>query len=180
MRKMNMAVLPFTMRASGLAKAWYSSYYKTVPSLMRSTSTKNWHYYQSYSNSLLFLSYNETALHFASRSGKKRVVQLLINYGASLDADGPDGTAEQEAIKAGHMEIADFLRSTLPFKSPLDVITANGNCCFLDSFEVTVIVGSSEWGRGESNRGVWAYHLKVRQFSISRVQPKKETFQTKK
>jgi hypothetical protein len=49
-------------------------------------------------------------MHMAVRSGKKRVVQLLINYGASLDVPGPDGTPEQSAVKYGFPDIADLLR----------------------------------------------------------------------
>ena len=55
--------------------------------------------------------FGETPLHVACRTGKKRVVQLLINFGASLQSKGPDGTPEQTARKYGFEEIANFIQN---------------------------------------------------------------------
>jgi RAP1 GTPase activating protein 1 len=53
--------------------------------------------------------YQETALHMAARSGKKRIVQLLLNFGANIDLRGPYGTAFDEALANNHMHIVEFL-----------------------------------------------------------------------
>jgi hypothetical protein len=45
----------------------------------------------------------------AARSGKKRVVQLLLNFGANIDLRGPYGTAFDEALANNHMHIVEFL-----------------------------------------------------------------------
>eukprot|EP01122_Echinamoeba_exundans_P011084 TRINITY_DN428_c1_g1_i1.p1 TRINITY_DN428_c1_g1~~TRINITY_DN428_c1_g1_i1.p1 ORF type:complete len:1357 (+),score=281.76 TRINITY_DN428_c1_g1_i1:175-4245(+) len=53
--------------------------------------------------------FGEYPLHVACRTGKKRVAQLLINYGALLTTKGPDGTPEETARKYTFNEVADFI-----------------------------------------------------------------------
>lgn len=53
---------------------------------------------------------NETPLHIACSAGKLRVIQLLIDFGSSLNAKGPDGTPIETAKLSGHHEVVEFLR----------------------------------------------------------------------
>lgn len=53
----------------------------------------------------------EAPLHVACSAGKLRIVQLLLDFGADIDAIGPDGTPEQTAQRYNHLEIVEFLKS---------------------------------------------------------------------
>jgi ankyrin repeat protein len=63
--------------------------------------------------------YQETALHMAARAGKKRIVQLLINFNADIDLKGPYGSSYDEALANNHHDIVEFLEGLKPLAASM-------------------------------------------------------------